>query len=133
VQTELVRLDEDFQPEDIKRIMDEINEEIQTEVDKQRRHEERVLELNIEMKKLDIQSQQIQLQSQQLQARLSSSQLARPSGPIKVSQYTLDGNFIKTFNSIKEAAKAVKCDRNSLGKAIAENRQYKDHVWKLVQ
>jgi hypothetical protein len=127
-QTELVQLDEDFQPEDVKGIMDEINEGIQTEVDKQRRHEERMMELNIEMKRLDIQSQQIQLQSQQLQARSSSyaqsrpSQNARPRGPIKVSQYTLDGNFIKTFNSIKEAAKAVKCDRNSLGKAIAEKQ-----------
>jgi hypothetical protein len=72
VQTELVKLDEDFQPEDVRRIMHEINEEIQTEVDKQRRHEERMLELHIqekqldvELKKLDIQSQQIQLQSPQ--------------------------------------------------------------------
>ena len=93
---------------------------------------------DIQLKKLDVELKKLDIQSQQLQARSassaqSSSQSARPSGPIKVSQYTLDGNVIKTFNSIKEAAKAVKCDRNSLGKAIAENRQYKDFEWKLVQ
>jgi hypothetical protein len=170
VQTELVKLDEHFQPEDIKRIMDEINEEIQTEVDKQRRHEERMLELHVkqseldvrqseikvrqselnmqrdvqlkqldlELKKLDIQSQQIQLQSQQLQFVAPSHQAqftqsrARSSGPKQVSQYTLDGDFIKTYNSIKEAATAVQGDRTSLGRACAESRQYKNFVWKLA-
>lgn len=169
VQTELVKLDEDFQPEDIKRIMDEINEEIQTEADKQRRHEERMLELHVkqseldvrqselkvhqselnmqrdvqlkqldlELKKLDIQSQQIQLQSQQAQfTQAYSSSLqqarARSSGPKQVSQYTLDGGFIKTYNSIKEAATAVQGDRTSLGRACADSRRYKNFVWKLA-
>ena len=152
LQTELLKLDDKCNENDVKRIYSSIKEEIQTEVDKQRHHEQKMLELSIkqselaiqqtdrdiQLKKLDVELKKLDIQSQQLEARSassaqSSSQSARPSGPIKVSQYTLDGNFIKTFNSIKEAAKAVKCDRNSLGKAIAENRQYKEFEWKLVQ
>jgi len=142
----------------------------ETEVDKKRRHKERMLELSvqrdvqlkqldIELKKLEVQShhiqlqsQQLQLQSQSLQARPSqrprpsqspsqSSQESRPSqpqalrksGPIRVSQYTLDGQFIKTFNSFVEAAQAVNGDRSSLSEKCSFGVAYKNYIWKRAE
>jgi very-short-patch-repair endonuclease len=131
----------------------------ETEADKQRHHEERMLELaiqqsdrdiqlkklDVELKKLDIQSQQLQLQPllamQQPtlispQARLSSShvvQSTRCSGPKKVSQYSLDGQFLQTFNSLKAAATHVHGNRKTLGSVCGTETTYKNYIWKLVQ
>ena len=145
--------------------MDEIKEEIQTDIDKQMRHKERMLELNIELKKLEIESQQIQLQCQQIQlqskspqarpsqARQSQSQAqsqaqarpprARPtqtprsvhrkSGAIKVSQYSLDGQLIKTHNSFVEAAKAVHGNRKTLSDRCASGQAYLDFIWNFAE
>jgi hypothetical protein len=174
MQTELIRLDDEFGPNDVNKIYNDLKEQIYKEIDKEMRHKERMLELHIqqselkvrqteldvqqsdrhiglkkldvELKKLDIQSQQIQLQSQSPQPR--PSQLARPSrarttqsservrpksGPIKVSQYSLDGQLIKTHNSFVEAAKAVHGNRTTLSDKCASGQAYLEYIWKLAE
>lgn len=51
----------------------------------------------------------------------------------KIDQFTLDGKFIKTFNSIREAADSVKGDPSGVT-VVAQGKQYKHtykgYVWK---
>ena len=165
LQTELLKLDDKCNDKDVKRIYSSIKEEIQTEVDKQRHHEQKMLELNIkqselaiqqtdrdiqlrkldvELKKLDIQSRLIDVQAHQTQSpqachtsNIRSMQPAqgqvRSSGPKKVSQYSLDGQFLQTFNSLKAAATHVHGNRKTLGAVCGTETAYKDYIWKLVE
>ena len=157
MQTELIRLDQNFGKDEVNKIYNALKEQIHKEIDKEMRHKERMLELNIELKKLEVQSQQIQLQSQQMQLQSQSLQArpsqarpprARPpqpptqsqpqsvrrkSGAIKVSQYSLDGQFIKTHNSFVEAAKAVHGNRKTLSDRCASGQAYLDFIWGLAE
>lgn len=160
LQTELLKLDDKCNDKDVKRMYSSIKEEIQTEVDKQRHHEQKMLELNIkqselaiqqtdrdiqlkkldvELKKLDIQSQQLQAQSPQahsssyIRPRQPAQGQVRSSGAKKVSQYSLDGQFLQTFNSLKAAATHVHGNGKTLGAVCGTETAYKDYIWKLVE
>jgi group I intron endonuclease len=49
----------------------------------------------------------------------------------KVNQYTLSGEFIKTYNSLTEASKEIGCRKSSLSNAIKRNKtkKFKEFLW----
>lgn len=47
-----------------------------------------------------------------------------------VNQYDLNGNFIRTFDSVREAAKAMHCSSSAISQAIRKTRPALGFVWK---
>ena len=75
LQTELLKLDDKCNENDVKRIYSSIKEEIQTEVDKQRHHEQKMLELSIKQSELAIQQTDRDIQLKKLDVELKKAWL----------------------------------------------------------
>lgn len=50
---------------------------------------------------------------------------------ICVSKFTRDGKFLERFETLKDAAKSVNGNYNSLSKAIKRDSVFKGYIWKL--
>lgn len=50
----------------------------------------------------------------------------------KVSQYSVDGVLIKTYNSLKEAAESVGISYQRIGNAIRQGRVSAHYLWKYA-
>ena len=56
-----------------------------------------------------------------------------PNSPIEIEQYTLDGEFIKKYPSIKAAADALGVDPKSIRQALkGRQRSAQGYIWKRI-
>ena len=129
VQTELVKLDDTFGPDDIKKIFISLKQTMSVDSELLRmKHEERMLELNIQLKQLELEMKKLEVQQGQ---RNSNHVSARQRENQKsVLQYDLDGNLIKEFKSIAAAAREVCGNRNTLSAHCGKQKHYMNFYWK---
>ena len=52
---------------------------------------------------------------------------------ICVNKFTKDGKFLERFETLKDAAKSVNGNYNSLSKAIKRDSVFKGYIWKLEE
>jgi group I intron endonuclease len=78
--------------------------------------------------------------SQETRKKLSDLNKGKPCSFIvreklsqKVNQYDLDGNFIKIFNSLTEAANSINARKSSLSNAIKQKKvkKFRGYLWEI--
>jgi hypothetical protein len=127
-QTELIKLDDSFGPNEIMKLYRLFKQTIETSIN----NEKELLTLRIELLRAENALKQTELEAK----RLEYSRTTRQSNEAKrvnrqaVSQYTLDGQLVKQHSSYAAAAKAVNGNRNTLAEKCKSNTQYKDYIWK---
>lgn len=169
IQTELIKLDENFTIDDVKRIMMDLKKQLDQTIDKdilamkhqesiqeraselkekEMEHQEKMLELHnqaklyeLEMKKLELEMKKLEttqsktssgtdvIHTEQTQTLRKTKQTV--AVPKAVLQFDLQGNLIKKFNSIKEAAKETSSDSRSISAVCCRKRKsHNNFSWK---
>lgn len=52
---------------------------------------------------------------------------------LKLCKFTRDGEFLERFDTLKDAAKSVNGNYNSLSRAIKRDGVFKGYIWKLEE
>jgi hypothetical protein len=130
-QTELIKLDDSFGPNEIMKIYRLFKQTIETSIS----NEKELLTLRIELLRAQNALKQTELEMKRLEYSRSTSNgtsqcEARRVSRQAVSQYTLDGQLVKQHSSYAEAAKAVNGNRNTLAGKCRAQVAYKDYIWK---
>jgi hypothetical protein len=125
VQTELIKLDNTFGAEDVKRILISLKEKISLDRELVKmKHEERMLELNVRLQELEV--RKLELTAQQ----------SNPS-PIrnvkKICKFDFDMNLLKEYDSISAAARDSGGNRKSISNHCKNGTPYLDCIWKYSE
>jgi hypothetical protein len=132
VQTELLKLDETFGQEDVQRILVSLKQTINIDRELMKmKHEERMLELSVESKRLELESKKLDLELRKLEFDQAQNKNFQGFNKKSVCKTDVNGNLIKEYNSISEAANDVGGNRNVLVAHCDKDKPYKNFYWKL--
>ncbi|NBU34758.1 hypothetical protein EBZ38_15160 [bacterium] len=138
-QTELIKLDNSFGPDEVMKVYRLLKQTIEASINS----EKELLTLQIELLRAQNALKQTELETKRLEYLRSEASAStsttyhetpqrapqRVNGQV-VSQYTLDGRLVQQHSSFAAAAKAVYGDRNTLAKRCKANSAYKEYMWK---
>jgi group I intron endonuclease len=118
------------------------NNQVFSEESKEKRRQKRLgHKLSEETKKLISEAHKGKVVSESTKKKLSEINKGKPcleSTKIlfskKVNQYTIEGEFIKTFNSLTEASQEMNCRKSTLSNVILSkpSRKFKGFIWDYV-
>jgi phage anti-repressor protein len=127
-QTELIKLDDSFGPNEILKIYRLFKQTIETSIS----NEKELLTLRIELLRAENALKQTELETKRLEYSRTTTTEARRINRQGVSQYSLDGQLVKQHTSYAAAAKAVNGNRNTLAGKCRAQVAYKDYIWKCA-
>lgn len=95
-----------------------------------RQHELQMREIEYKQRLAEIELEKLKLQTHLLPQHTPA--FAPSTQPKAVLQYTMNNQFVKKFDSVREAGKELQCDRNAISDVCRGRRaNYKNYIWKF--